>query len=90
MSTLVGAAAPDHRCDTIVGMLVGIPTEVKEDESRVAITPSGVAAFVTHGHDVVIQQDAVAEPVAPSGTRPIAGPEGRSSTRPRRSGAVPA
>ena len=39
-------------------MLVGIPTEVKEDESRVAITPSGVAAFVTHGHDVVVQKDA--------------------------------
>ena len=39
-------------------MQVGIPTEIKEDESRVAITPSGVAAFVTHGHDVVIQKDA--------------------------------
>jgi alanine dehydrogenase len=39
-------------------MLVGIPTEVKEDESRVAITPSGVAAFGTHGHDVVVQKDA--------------------------------
>ncbi len=39
-------------------MLVGIPTEIKEDENRVAITPSGVAAFTTHGHDVVIQKDA--------------------------------
>ena len=39
-------------------MLVGIPAEIKEDENRVAITPSGVAAFTTHGHDVVIQKDA--------------------------------
>ncbi len=39
-------------------MVVGIPTEIKEDENRVAITPSGVAAFTTHGHDVVIQKDA--------------------------------
>jgi alanine dehydrogenase len=39
-------------------MLVGIPAEIKEDENRVAITPSGVAAFITHGHDVLIQTDA--------------------------------
>ena len=39
-------------------MRVGIPTEVKPDESRVAITPSGVAAFHTHGHDVVVQAGA--------------------------------
>ena len=36
-------------------MLVGIPTEVKEDENRVAITPAGVAAFVADDHAVVIQ-----------------------------------
>ena len=35
-------------------MRVGIPTEIKEDENHVAITPSGVAAFKQHGHDVVI------------------------------------
>ncbi len=45
-------------CDTIWRMLVGIPAEIKEDENRVAITPSGVAAFITHGHDVLIQTDA--------------------------------
>ena len=39
-------------------MRVGIPTEIKEDENRVAITPSGVAAFSVHGHDVIIQQGA--------------------------------
>ena len=36
-------------------MHVGIPTELKEDENRVAITPSGVAAFAAHAHTVVVQ-----------------------------------
>ena len=39
-------------------MRVGIPTEVKADESRVAITPAGVAAFVSRGHEVVLQTGA--------------------------------
>ena len=39
-------------------MRVGIPTEVKPDENRVAVTPSGVAAFCAHGHDVVVQAGA--------------------------------
>ena len=39
-------------------MRVGIPTEVKPDENRVAITPSGVAVFRTHGHDVIVQSGA--------------------------------
>ena len=39
-------------------MRVGIPTEVKADENRVAVTPSGVAAFCAHGHDVVVEAGA--------------------------------
>jgi len=39
-------------------MRVGIPTEIKADEHRVAITPSGVAAFVARGHEVVIEAGA--------------------------------
>ncbi len=39
-------------------MRIGIPTEIKDDENRVAITPSGVAAFVAHAHSVVVQQGA--------------------------------
>ena len=39
-------------------MRVGIPTEVKEDESRVAITPSGVAAFSMDNHEVFVQSGA--------------------------------
>ena len=31
-------------------MRIGIPTEIKADENRVAITPSGVAAFAARGH----------------------------------------
>ncbi len=39
-------------------MRVGIPAEIKEDESRVAITPAGVAAFNLHGHEVFIETGA--------------------------------
>ena len=39
-------------------MIVGIPKEIKEEEKRVAITPSGVAAFVTHGHKVLVEKGA--------------------------------
>jgi alanine dehydrogenase len=37
---------------------VGIPTEVKPDEYRVAITPAGVRELGVHGHEVVIQAGA--------------------------------
>ena len=39
-------------------MKVGIPTEIKPDEYRVAITPAGVRELVEHGHEVLIQRDA--------------------------------
>jgi alanine dehydrogenase len=39
-------------------MKVGVPTEIKTDEYRVAITPAGVREFVEHGHEVIIQQGA--------------------------------
>jgi alanine dehydrogenase len=39
-------------------MRVGIPTEVKNKEFRVAITPSGVAELTRRGHEVVIQAGA--------------------------------
>jgi alanine dehydrogenase len=37
---------------------VGIPTEIKADEHRVAITPAGVRELIEHGHEVVIQRGA--------------------------------
>jgi alanine dehydrogenase len=39
-------------------VIVGVPTEIKPDEYRVAITPIGVRELVEHGHDVVIQAGA--------------------------------
>lgn len=39
-------------------MIVGIPKEIKPDEARVAIVPSGVAAFVAHGHSVLVEKNA--------------------------------
>src|ERR687884_923054 len=39
-------------------MKVGVPTEIKTDEYRVALTPSGVRELVEHGHEVVIQAGA--------------------------------
>jgi len=39
-------------------MLVGVPKEIKVHESRVALTPEGVAEFVRSGHSVVIEKGA--------------------------------
>ena len=39
-------------------MRVGIPTEIKNNEYRVAITPAGVAELVRRGHEVMVQAGA--------------------------------
>ena len=39
-------------------MKIGIPKEIKPQENRVAVTPSGVASFVQAGHQVYIQTGA--------------------------------
>ena len=39
-------------------MVVGVPKEIKEEENRVAITPAGVTALVSHGHQVLIERNA--------------------------------
>ena len=39
-------------------MIVGVPTEVKTGEHRVAMTPDGVRELVAHGHRVVIEAGA--------------------------------
>ncbi len=39
-------------------MRVGVPTEIKTDEYRVAMTPAGVRELVDHGHEVLVQQGA--------------------------------
>ncbi len=39
-------------------MRVGVPTEVKPDEYRVALTPVGARELAEHGHEVVIEKGA--------------------------------
>ncbi|HWH10713.1 MAG TPA: alanine dehydrogenase [Solirubrobacteraceae bacterium] len=39
-------------------MKIGVPTEIKSDEYRVALTPAGVRELTGHGHDVVVQSGA--------------------------------
>ena len=39
-------------------MKVGVPTEIKTDEYRVALTPAGVRELADHGHEVLIQEGA--------------------------------
>src|SRR5919205_2763605 len=39
-------------------MRIGVPTEVKPDEYRVALTPSGARELTEAGHDVVVQRGA--------------------------------
>jgi alanine dehydrogenase len=39
-------------------MRVGIPTEIKNNEYRVALTPAGVAELVHRGHEVLIESGA--------------------------------
>jgi alanine dehydrogenase len=37
---------------------IGVPTEIKADEYRVAVTPAGVRELSEHGHEVLIQAGA--------------------------------
>ncbi|MFJ3383751.1 MULTISPECIES: alanine dehydrogenase [unclassified Curtobacterium] len=39
-------------------MLIGVPTEIKNNEFRVAATPAGVAELTMHGHEVLVQAGA--------------------------------
>lgn len=39
-------------------MHIGVPREIKPGEGRVALTPAGAAAFVAHGHTVLVERGA--------------------------------
>ena len=39
-------------------MIVGVPTEIKNNENRVALTPAGAHALVSKGHRCLVQQGA--------------------------------
>jgi alanine dehydrogenase len=39
-------------------VIIGVPKEIKTEENRVAVTPAGVAGFVSRGHRVLVQKTA--------------------------------
>lgn len=39
-------------------MIIGVPKEIKDHETRVALVPSGVTALREHGHEVLVQTGA--------------------------------
>ncbi|MGY8945565.1 MAG: alanine dehydrogenase, partial [Flavobacteriales bacterium] len=39
-------------------MILGIPKEIKNNEFRVGMTPSGVNSFINKGHQVYVQKSA--------------------------------
>ncbi len=39
-------------------MLIGVPSEIKEQESRVGLTPSSVKELTSHGHSVIVESNA--------------------------------
>ncbi len=39
-------------------MIIGIPSEIKNNENRVGMTPAGVSELVKHGHTVYLQKNA--------------------------------
>ena len=39
-------------------LVVGVPSEIKDNENRVALTPDGVVELVHDGHEVVVQAGA--------------------------------
>ncbi|GGD78167.1 alanine dehydrogenase [Lacimicrobium alkaliphilum] len=38
-------------------MLIGVPKEIKNHEYRIGLTPAAVKEFVTHGHQVIVEND---------------------------------
>src|SRR4029077_7084620 len=42
----------------MAAMIGGVPSEIKSDEYRVAITPAGVRELTAHGHEVLVQAGA--------------------------------
>jgi len=39
-------------------VIIGVPKEIKTEENRVAVTPTGVAGFVARNHKVLVQKNA--------------------------------
>src|SRR6201991_2961911 len=56
-------------------MIIGVPKEVKDHESRVGVTPAGVKALVEAGHKVLVEQKAGALSAMPDEEYQAAGAE---------------
>src|SRR5277367_4891845 len=56
-------------------MIIGVPKEVKDHESRVGITPAGAKALVEAGHKVLVEHDAGALSAMPDDDYQAAGAE---------------
>ena len=56
-------------------MIIGMPKEVKDHESRVGVTPAGVKALVEAGHKVLVEQKAGALSAMPDDEYQAAGAE---------------
>ena len=56
-------------------MIVGVPKEVKDHESRVGVTPAGVKALVEAGHEVLVETNAGALSSLPDDEYQSAGAE---------------
>ncbi|MCL2606882.1 MAG: alanine dehydrogenase, partial [Coriobacteriia bacterium] len=39
-------------------MIIGVPTEIKNNEYRIGLTPGAAADYVVQGHSVIVQKDA--------------------------------
>ena len=48
----------ERRREEVAPMKVGVPTEIKDDEYRVALTPAGTRELTERGHEVLIQAGA--------------------------------
>ena len=69
-------------------MKVGIPSEIKNREYRVALTPAGVHQLVRSGHEVLVAgRGRAPAPRSPTSSTPP--PARTSSPTPRRSGGAP-
>ncbi len=39
-------------------MIIGVPKEIKDNESRVGMVPAGVKELSAHGHQVLVEEQA--------------------------------
>ncbi len=56
-------------------MIIGVPREVKDHETRVGVTPAGVKALVEAGHKILVEQNAGALSAMPDDEYQSAGAE---------------